>query len=41
MQQETGAIQKDAEQKMKKSIESVENNLKSIRTGRPSYVTEH
>lgn len=28
--------QKDAETKMKKSVESVENNLKAIRTGRAS-----
>jgi hypothetical protein len=29
-------LQKDAETKMKKSVDSVENNLKAIRTGRAS-----
>lgn len=29
-------LQKDAETKMKKSVDSVDNNLKAIRTGRAS-----
>ena len=30
------ALQKDAEAKMKKSVDAAENNLKAIRTGRAS-----
>lgn len=32
------AMQKDAEAKMKKSVDAAENNMKAIRTGRASYV---
>lgn len=31
---DTKAVQKDAESKMKKSVESVDTNFKGIRTGR-------
>lgn len=36
MEGEVKAVQKDAETKMKKSVDSCDNNLKAIRTGRAS-----
>jgi len=36
MEADLKAVQKDAEAKMKKSIDTVDNNLKGIRTGRAS-----